>query len=256
MARGHRTAPCAARGRQPVAGRGAVRPRRRRLRPPHVPVRPVGVGEELLARRGARAVAARDRPAHRDPRPQLGLRAPAEARERTETQLAQRWAGARRRDPRAVGSVRGRRAVAAAIRRARSSEPGRAAAARPGRRPRGVRRARRGARRPAAGEPRRACGTPTAPDARRLRLRVRNLGVEDWGVWARQDGGSVLGALDDPEVRCLVVDLGSLATREEQALVAEAVLARPLGPPAASVGRCSPSSTRRTTCARRSRATL
>jgi hypothetical protein len=36
--------------------------------------------------------------------------------------------------------------------------------------------------------------------------------------------GSVLGALDDPEVRCLVVDLGSLATHEEQALVAEAVL--------------------------------
>ena len=60
--------------------------------------------------------------------------------------------------------------------------------------------------------------------ARRLRLRIRNLGVEDWGVWARHDGGSVLGALDDPEVRCLVVDLGSLATREEQALVAEAVL--------------------------------
>jgi DNA helicase HerA-like ATPase len=60
--------------------------------------------------------------------------------------------------------------------------------------------------------------------ARRLRLRIRNLGVEDWGVWARQDGGSVLGALDDPEVRCLVVDLGSLATHEEQALVAEAVL--------------------------------
>ncbi|MGZ6574470.1 MAG: ATP-binding protein [Solirubrobacteraceae bacterium] len=60
--------------------------------------------------------------------------------------------------------------------------------------------------------------------ARRLRLRIRNLGVEDWGVWARQDGGSVLAALDDPDVRCLVVDLGSLATREEQALVAEAVL--------------------------------
>lgn len=61
-------------------------------------------------------------------------------------------------------------------------------------------------------------------EARRLRLRIGNLGVEDWGVWARQDAGSVLGALDDPDVRCLVVDLGSLPTREEQALVAEAVL--------------------------------
>ena len=55
---------------------------------------------------------------------------------------------------------------------------------------------------------------------------VRNLGVDRWGVWARQDPGSTLDALDDPAVRCLVVDLGSLATPEEQALVAEAVLDR------------------------------
>ncbi|HEY6760671.1 MAG TPA: ATP-binding protein [Baekduia sp.] len=61
-------------------------------------------------------------------------------------------------------------------------------------------------------------------EARRLRLRIQNLGVENWGVWARQDAGSVLGALDDPDVRCLVVDLGSLPTRDEQALVAESVL--------------------------------
>jgi hypothetical protein len=61
-------------------------------------------------------------------------------------------------------------------------------------------------------------------EARRLHLRIRNLGVEDWGVWARRDAGSLLDALDDPDVRCLVVDLGSLSTREEQALVAEAVL--------------------------------
>jgi DNA helicase HerA-like ATPase len=66
--------------------------------------------------------------------------------------------------------------------------------------------------------------TTERPDASRLQLRVGNLGVEQWGVWARQDAGSVLGALDDPDVRCLVVDLGSLPTREEQALVAESVL--------------------------------
>jgi DNA helicase HerA-like ATPase len=63
-----------------------------------------------------------------------------------------------------------------------------------------------------------------AGEARRLHLRIRNLGVEEWRVWARQDAGSVLDVLDDPGVRCLVVDLGSLPTREEQALVAEAVL--------------------------------
>ena len=62
------------------------------------------------------------------------------------------------------------------------------------------------------------------PEARRLSLRVANLGIEHWGVWARQDAGSVLDGLDDPEVRCLVVNVGSLPTREEQALVAESVL--------------------------------
>ena len=62
------------------------------------------------------------------------------------------------------------------------------------------------------------------PEARRLGLRLANLGVEELGVWARADAGSLLDALDDPEVRCLVVDTGSLPTREEQALVAESVL--------------------------------
>jgi hypothetical protein len=59
-----------------------------------------------------------------------------------------------------------------------------------------------------------------------LDLRVANLGVAGWGVWARGDAGSVLDELDDPAVRCLVVDTGSLATREEQGLVAESVLRR------------------------------
>ena len=62
------------------------------------------------------------------------------------------------------------------------------------------------------------------PEARQLGLRLGNLGLEDLGVWARTDAGSLLDALDDPEVRCLVVDTGSLPTREEQALVAESVL--------------------------------
>ncbi len=59
-----------------------------------------------------------------------------------------------------------------------------------------------------------------------LARRARNLGVDDWGVWARSDPGSTLEALEDPGARCLVVDLGSLATREEQALMAGAVLER------------------------------
>jgi uncharacterized protein len=61
-------------------------------------------------------------------------------------------------------------------------------------------------------------------EARRLGLRLANLGVGELGVWARADAGSLLDELDDPAVRCLVVDSGSLPTREEQALVAECVL--------------------------------
>jgi hypothetical protein len=63
-------------------------------------------------------------------------------------------------------------------------------------------------------------------DASALAQRARNLGIDGWGVWARSDPGSTLEALEDPSVRALVVDLGSLDTREEQALVAEAVLER------------------------------
>jgi DNA helicase HerA-like ATPase len=64
------------------------------------------------------------------------------------------------------------------------------------------------------------------PGAKALVRRAHNLGVDRWGIWARQDPGSTLDALDDPAVRCLVVDLGSLGTRGEQALAAEAVLER------------------------------
>ena len=63
-------------------------------------------------------------------------------------------------------------------------------------------------------------------DARRLVTRAQNLGVLRWTVWSAGAAGSVLEAATDPSVRCLVVDLGSLGTREEQALVAESVLAR------------------------------
>jgi DNA helicase HerA-like ATPase len=65
-----------------------------------------------------------------------------------------------------------------------------------------------------------------SPEARRLLQRARNLGVLDWTVWSRGAESSILKDAADPSVRCLVVDLGSLGTREEQALVAEAVLGR------------------------------
>ena len=54
------------------------------------------------------------------------------------------------------------------------------------------------------------------PEAQRLALRIANLRVEDYGVWARGDAGSLLDDLDDPAVRCLIVDIGCLPTRQEQ----------------------------------------
>ena len=63
------------------------------------------------------------------------------------------------------------------------------------------------------------------PHARALRLRVGNLGVERWGLWARGRPESIVDDVERRDARCLVVDLGSLATREEQAVAAEAVLA-------------------------------
>ena len=59
---------------------------------------------------------------------------------------------------------------------------------------------------------------------RRLVLRARNLGVDAFGVWSRGAPGSLLDALTEDGPRCAVVDLGSLKSREEQALVAASVL--------------------------------
>ena len=63
------------------------------------------------------------------------------------------------------------------------------------------------------------------PDARRLVQRAGNLGVDALGLWSRGRPGSLLEQLARDDWRCLVVDLGSLPTRTEASLVAEAVLA-------------------------------
>jgi DNA helicase HerA-like ATPase len=66
----------------------------------------------------------------------------------------------------------------------------------------------------------------TVPAAGGLLRRARNLGVDGWGVWARQQAGSVLEDLDRDDWRCLVVDIGTLGTQSEKTLVAQAVLGR------------------------------
>jgi hypothetical protein len=62
------------------------------------------------------------------------------------------------------------------------------------------------------------------PDTRRLGLRAANLGVFDWSIWSRGRGRSLVEELEEPTSRCLVVDLGSLDTINEQRLIAETVL--------------------------------
>jgi DNA helicase HerA-like ATPase len=66
--------------------------------------------------------------------------------------------------------------------------------------------------------------TSEREQARRLALRAANLGVDRWMLWSQPDGDSLLDDLARPDARCLVVDLGSLATRGEQSLAAGAVL--------------------------------
>lgn len=64
-------------------------------------------------------------------------------------------------------------------------------------------------------------------EAGSLRLRAQNLGVESWGIWPGREGESLVAELESREgPRCTVVDLGSLGTREEQAVTAGAVLER------------------------------
>lgn len=67
--------------------------------------------------------------------------------------------------------------------------------------------------------------TSDNPLARALRLRIRNLGIDSWQLWAQGRLESIVDDVDGRVARCLVIDLGSLATREEQAVAAEAVLA-------------------------------
>ncbi len=60
--------------------------------------------------------------------------------------------------------------------------------------------------------------------ARRLGLRARNLGVDRWSFWVEPQAPSLADDVAGSDARCLVVDLGSLGSHEEQALVAGAVL--------------------------------
>jgi DNA helicase HerA-like ATPase len=58
-----------------------------------------------------------------------------------------------------------------------------------------------------------------------LGVRARNLGVDRWQVWSGADDGSLQELVQPGGPRCVVADLGSLESRGEQAVAAEALLA-------------------------------
>jgi DNA helicase HerA-like ATPase len=58
-----------------------------------------------------------------------------------------------------------------------------------------------------------------------LGVRARNLGIDCWQIWSGADHGSLEELVQPGGPRCVVADLGSLETREEQAVAAEALLA-------------------------------
>ncbi|HEU4331973.1 MAG TPA: ATP-binding protein, partial [Lapillicoccus sp.] len=62
------------------------------------------------------------------------------------------------------------------------------------------------------------------PGIRQLGLRANNLGVLGWSIWSRGQGRSLSEAVLDDAIRCLVVDLGSLDTPQEQRVIAQSTL--------------------------------
>jgi DNA helicase HerA-like ATPase len=63
------------------------------------------------------------------------------------------------------------------------------------------------------------------PVLQALGMRARNLGIDRWQVWSGSDPGSLEELVQPGGPRCIVADLGSLHSRMEQAVAAEAVLA-------------------------------
>ena len=59
-------------------------------------------------------------------------------------------------------------------------------------------------------------------DARRISLRIANLGVAEWDVWAEADEPSVADIGDD--WRALVLDIGGFGTQLEKSLIANGLL--------------------------------
>jgi len=69
-----------------------------------------------------------------------------------------------------------------------------------------------------------AADEATGGQARSLVRRIRNLGSDQWDIWAKGQVGTILEELDDDDWRALIVDIGTLGNPDEKSLVAQAVL--------------------------------
>ena len=191
---------------------GCPPPSTPRVQPAHVPVRPVGLGQDLLARRAARAAAARDdlRIVMLDPNsdfvPFPRVRDGRRAGRPTDSAIA--------------GGIALRQAATETARcacasRARRGGAGSAAAARSGRRPRGVRGARRRSSRHGSPYARRS-SIVRASRTRALSMRAPNLGAATGRLGPRDaasvlDGSRTREPLHGPRPRLARVPRGAVA---------------------------------------------
>ncbi|MFC7096389.1 ATP-binding protein [Halobaculum marinum] len=73
-------------------------------------------------------------------------------------------------------------------------------------------------------EVRQAIARDYSEAARQLGLRIENLGIADWETWCSRGESSLLDTLAGDDWRCLVLDVGTLGTPSERAVVSNAVL--------------------------------
>jgi DNA helicase HerA-like ATPase len=64
-----------------------------------------------------------------------------------------------------------------------------------------------------------------SPEARRVGLRIANLGIADWDIWCDLDEGSLIESLLG-DARCTVMDVGTLALPEQKSAIIMAAFGR------------------------------
>ena len=64
-----------------------------------------------------------------------------------------------------------------------------------------------------------------SPEARKVGLRIANLGIADWDIWCENGEGSLIESLLS-DIRCVVVDVGTLAIPAQKSAIIMATFSR------------------------------